>query len=81
MENTESKTFINNSIEYKDYDNSSDKVIKDHLKEQQKLHVLMLAEILEKHLGLETKIFDPDIENTDILIKIRAPLKLLDFIA
>jgi hypothetical protein len=41
----------------------------------------MLAEILEKHLGLETKIFKTQIENTDIVIKIRAPLKLLDFLA
>jgi hypothetical protein len=77
VENSETTTFleITDSIQY------SEKVLKGQLKELQKLHVLMLAEILEKHLGLETKIFDPDIENADIVIKIRAPLKLLDLIA
>jgi hypothetical protein len=41
----------------------------------------MLVEILEKKLGLETKVCDVPTKGTDIVIKIRAPLKTLDFIA
>lgn len=47
----------------------------------QELHIVMLVEILEKKLGLETKVCDVPTKGTDIVIKIRAPLKTLDFIA
>jgi len=53
----------------------------DRLESMQKRHVLMLVEILEKICGLETKICDVPTQGTDIVIKVRAPLSTLDYIA
>lgn len=45
------------------------------------MQVIMLVEYLERKMGLKTKICDVPTQGTDIVIKIKAPLKILDLIA